>query len=292
MQRTAADGPRLGPQAAYSRWIGACKDAGWLGVPAAEQVPVREGLGRVTAAPVRARWPAPRATCAAMGGIAIKASSAACPADAGSRSRLAVSSFTWVDTGDPVPAGLDTVVERERVQLSAGRRSHPGRPSGGQGHRGPAGPPCLARLRQAGPDTRRSACPDRPRDRDPRLPAGGRGDLRAVRRPPAGRAAGHAGPGSCVAAGTACLRLDLLARHRGLGPGVPVPGRDTGRAGRPCRAGRPACQLRRRSHAGQARRRIHQPTHARRCGGRFPSGRDSSRAARTLTSCRYRARPP
>src|ERR1022692_750318 len=60
MQHTAADGPRLGPQAAYSRWIDACTDAGWLGVPAAEQVPVRERLGRVTAAPVRACWPAPR----------------------------------------------------------------------------------------------------------------------------------------------------------------------------------------------------------------------------------------
>jgi putative molybdopterin biosynthesis protein len=35
-------------------------------------------------------------------------------------------------------------------------------------------------------------------------------------------------------------------------------------AGTPA-GGRPACQLRRRSHAGQARRRIHQPTHARQC---------------------------
>jgi putative molybdopterin biosynthesis protein len=88
-------------------------------VPAAEQVPVREELGRVTAAPGRARWPAPRATCAAMDGIAIKAGSVACPSDDGSRWRLAASSFAWVDTGDPVPASLDTVVEPERVQLSA-----------------------------------------------------------------------------------------------------------------------------------------------------------------------------
>ena len=33
--------------------------------------------------------------------------------------RLAASAFTWVDTGDPMPAGLDTVVERERVRLDA-----------------------------------------------------------------------------------------------------------------------------------------------------------------------------
>src|ERR1022692_4297397 len=155
MQHTAADGPRLGPQAAYSRWIDACTDAGWLGVPAAEQVPVRERLGRVTAASDRACWPAPRATCAAMDGIAIKAGSVACPADAASRWRLAASSFSWVDTGDPVPACLDTVAERERVQLSADGsalitgpptriahtrrgRGHPGRPAAHPGRPSPA----------------------------------------------------------------------------------------------------------------------------------------------------------
>jgi putative molybdopterin biosynthesis protein len=53
-----------------------------------------------------------------MDGIAIEAGLVARPADAASRWRLAASSFAWVDTGDPVPAGLDTVVERERVQLN------------------------------------------------------------------------------------------------------------------------------------------------------------------------------
>jgi molybdopterin molybdotransferase/putative molybdopterin biosynthesis protein len=107
---------RPGPEAAYARWIAACTSAGWRGGPAAEQVPVRRGLGRVTAAPVRARWPAPRFDCAAMDGIAITAGPAA--ATAGSW-RLAASAFAWVDTGDPMPAGRDTVVERERVQAGA-----------------------------------------------------------------------------------------------------------------------------------------------------------------------------
>jgi putative molybdopterin biosynthesis protein len=84
-------------------------------VPAAEQVPVRNALGRVTAAPVRARWPAPRAACAAMDGIAIRAA----PDCAVGRRQLAASAFAWVDTGDPIPAGMDTVVERERVQIGA-----------------------------------------------------------------------------------------------------------------------------------------------------------------------------
>jgi putative molybdopterin biosynthesis protein len=94
-------------------------NAGWRGLPAAEQVPVRNGLGRVTAAAVRARWASPRAACAAMDGIAIDAGSLASPDDAVDPRRLAASAFAWVDTGDPIPAGMDTVVERERVQILA-----------------------------------------------------------------------------------------------------------------------------------------------------------------------------
>src|SRR5262252_3754081 len=112
MLRAAAHGPRPSPAAAYSRWIDACTAAGWHRRPATEQVPVRDGLGRVTAAAVHARWPAPRSACAAMDGIAIKAA----PAAAGVW-QLAASSFTWVDTGDPLPVGMDAVVERERIQL-------------------------------------------------------------------------------------------------------------------------------------------------------------------------------
>ena len=114
MQHAAAPGPKPSPAAAYSQWIDACEAAGWRGTPTAEQLPVREALGRVTAVPVRARWPAPRFACAAMDGIAIKAA----PAAVGVW-QLATGSFTWVDTGDPVPPGMDTVMERERVQLAA-----------------------------------------------------------------------------------------------------------------------------------------------------------------------------
>src|SRR5262245_6934222 len=114
MSPTAATGPRPSPQAAYAQWIDACASAGWRGTPTAEQVPVRDALGWVTAGPVHARWPAPRSACAAMDGIAIKAATAAAGVW-----QLAPSSFTWVDTGDPLPAGMDTVVERERVQLGA-----------------------------------------------------------------------------------------------------------------------------------------------------------------------------
>jgi putative molybdopterin biosynthesis protein len=54
-----------------------------------------------------------------MDGIAIKASSAPGPADAAGRWQLPATDFTWIDTGDLLPPGMDTVVERERVQLRA-----------------------------------------------------------------------------------------------------------------------------------------------------------------------------
>jgi putative molybdopterin biosynthesis protein len=50
-----------------------------------------------------------------MDGIAIRAASAA----AAGAWQLAAASFAWVDTGNPLPPGMDTVVERERVQFGA-----------------------------------------------------------------------------------------------------------------------------------------------------------------------------
>ncbi|MEO7260002.1 MAG: molybdopterin molybdotransferase MoeA [Jatrophihabitantaceae bacterium] len=80
-----------------------------------EQVPVQAGLGRVTALAVHARRPSPRFACAAMDGIAVVGDSLG----AGAGVPLPTSAFSWVDTGDPLPAGTDTVVERERVELRA-----------------------------------------------------------------------------------------------------------------------------------------------------------------------------
>jgi putative molybdopterin biosynthesis protein len=109
-----------------------------------EQVHVAEALGRVTAVAVTARWPSPRCDCAAMDGIAIRAADLTAaiaaagpdagaagarpadpgPADArladagpadGGAVRLAAGAFEWIDTGDPMPDGTDTVVVRERL---------------------------------------------------------------------------------------------------------------------------------------------------------------------------------
>jgi molybdopterin molybdotransferase/putative molybdopterin biosynthesis protein len=92
-----------------------------------QRVPVGEALGRVSAAPVAARWRSPRSDCAAMDGIAVRAADLAAAPEAraadgmagvcgdagGGTVRLALGSFEWIDTGDPMPAGADTVVLRE-----------------------------------------------------------------------------------------------------------------------------------------------------------------------------------
>jgi putative molybdopterin biosynthesis protein len=100
----------LSPQIAYSRWTDACAAAGWRSTPVPERVHVADGLERVLAEPVHARWPSPRGDWAAMDEIAI-----AGPAAAGTV--LPAAAFAWVDTGNPVPAGTDTVAAGEHVQI-------------------------------------------------------------------------------------------------------------------------------------------------------------------------------
>jgi putative molybdopterin biosynthesis protein len=103
-----------------------------------ERVAIGAALGRITAAPVVARWPSPRADCAAMDGIAVRAADLAAAPAAGDRAdgdqahgggdradgddradrgavRLSAGIFEWIDTGDPMPAVADTVVMRERL---------------------------------------------------------------------------------------------------------------------------------------------------------------------------------
>jgi putative molybdopterin biosynthesis protein len=118
-------------------WLDALTRAGWRAKADAEQVPVADALGRVMAARVMAKWPSPRSACAAMDGIAVRAadltdatsgatsgagSDAISGADSGrgesvrpEKVRLGAVAFEWIDTGDRMPNGTDTVVVRERV---------------------------------------------------------------------------------------------------------------------------------------------------------------------------------
>lgn len=119
-------------RASLLTWQRRCLAAGWRPPLPAEQVPVTEAVGRVTAEPVRARWSSPAYELAAMDGIAVRA----CDIDGASPAapvRLAPGGFDVVDTGDPLPPGRDAIVMREHLtQLVGGSvelamRVRPGR---------------------------------------------------------------------------------------------------------------------------------------------------------------------
>ena len=118
-------GGRPSPGTAYAQWLGACTLAGWRGRTQSERVRLADCPGRVTAGPVRADRPSPAFDCAAMDGIAIRAGALAVPRnhDANARRsgrwRLTPADFAWVDTGELMPPGTDTMVESERVHIGA-----------------------------------------------------------------------------------------------------------------------------------------------------------------------------
>ncbi len=97
--------------------------------PAVEQVPLPAGLGRVSALAVHARQASPRFACAAMDGIAVGWDGLWDGLRDGGP--VPASAFCRVDTGDPLPAGTDTVVERERVRVCAPTAAPWSRAAGG-----------------------------------------------------------------------------------------------------------------------------------------------------------------
>ena len=200
-------GIRPVPRVARERWLDSLVRAGWPAAgdqgtgdrhtgdrntgdgPGSERVAVGEALGRVTAAPVVARWPSPRTDCAAMDGIAVRAAdlAAALPVPAkgqpenvradGQAVRLPAGLFEWIDTGDPMPAGADTVIVRERLLPQAdggmvitgasGGQAGGGHGQVGRAHRDPVPRRAVtARRRPAGDDRRGGDPPERLADRD------------------------------------------------------------------------------------------------------------------------------
>lgn len=86
----------------------------------AETIPVRQALGRILAAAVRARQSVPAYPAAAMDGIAVKASDTfgALPENP---VFLPKDRAVMVDTGDPLPGGADAVVMIENVEDAGDR---------------------------------------------------------------------------------------------------------------------------------------------------------------------------
>ena len=80
-----------------------------------ETVPVKEAMGRVTAAPIFARLSSPHYHSAAMDGVALAAQATFGAAeDRPKQLRLGTEAFL-VDTGDPLPPGTDAIVMIEEV---------------------------------------------------------------------------------------------------------------------------------------------------------------------------------
>ncbi len=100
---------------AIRRFHAALEEAGALGPMPAEAVPLEDARGRVTAAPVWAKVSSPHYDSAAMDGVAVRARDTVGATET-SPVRLRVGEQArWVDTGDPMPPGTDSVIMVEVV---------------------------------------------------------------------------------------------------------------------------------------------------------------------------------
>jgi putative molybdopterin biosynthesis protein len=97
---------------ALSRLTGMLNRETLVGV---ESVPVEDALGRVTARPVMARLSSPTYHCAAMDGIAVRAASTFSAREGSPVSLTPDTDFGMVNTGQPLPKGMDAVVMIEHV---------------------------------------------------------------------------------------------------------------------------------------------------------------------------------
>ncbi|HSN76126.1 MAG TPA: molybdopterin biosynthesis protein [Anaerolineae bacterium] len=107
----------IGLDEAVRAWRAALVEADALGTLASESLPVAECLGRVTAAPVWARISSPHYHASAMDGYAVAAEDTAGATETRPK-RLAIGEQTfYVDTGDPLPPGTNSVIMIEEVQV-------------------------------------------------------------------------------------------------------------------------------------------------------------------------------
>lgn len=101
---------------AWARWLASLEAAGLHCPLPAEDVPVEEALGRVTAEPIWARQSSPHYHAAAMDGYAVRAESTR-----GAKDRFPIdlplgNEAAYVDTGDVLPEWADAVIPVEHVE--------------------------------------------------------------------------------------------------------------------------------------------------------------------------------
>jgi putative molybdopterin biosynthesis protein len=107
---------------ATARWFSALEEAGALVQMSGEDAPLTapDIVGRVTAWPVWAVASSPHYDAVAMDGIAVRAADTVGATETRPVPLAVGRQAVWVDTGDPMPVGMDAVVMIEHVQRDAG----------------------------------------------------------------------------------------------------------------------------------------------------------------------------
>jgi putative molybdopterin biosynthesis protein len=105
---------------ALAAWRAACAAAGCPDRVDAVRLELAEAIGRVTAEAVWATRSSPPFDAAAMDGIAVRSADTVGASDT-APVLLDPGSFAVIDTGDPVPEGLDAIVMREDVHYEGDR---------------------------------------------------------------------------------------------------------------------------------------------------------------------------
>jgi len=101
---------------ARRRFEQALAASGAAGPIGAEDIPVQEALGRVTAAPVWAAISNPHYHGSAMDGAAVRAADTLGASEASPIRLKLRSQAIWVDTGDPLPPDMNAVIMIEHIQ--------------------------------------------------------------------------------------------------------------------------------------------------------------------------------
>ena len=101
---------------AYRRFWEALERVAAGGPLPGEPVPVAEALGRVTAAPIWAQISSPHYHASAMDGAAVRAVDTVGASETSPIRLELETQAVWVDTGDPLPTGMDAVVMLENLQ--------------------------------------------------------------------------------------------------------------------------------------------------------------------------------
>jgi putative molybdopterin biosynthesis protein len=100
---------------ATQKFFSAFQESGALAPMPEELVSLAEAQGRITARPIWAATSSPHYDAAAMDGVAVRAAETAGATETSPVLLSIGSEASWVDTGDPMPAGFDAVIMIEHL---------------------------------------------------------------------------------------------------------------------------------------------------------------------------------